>query len=132
MNVIDGEFGDLFVEPLALSKEVAAGQLALVADFDWSVIDRMEETHRKIVAPALLLWGERDPWFPLSRARKMVSQFPGGAEVRALPGRLFVHEELPHLWANQALEFLAQCVEDGEEHVENQRVENERAHLTVS
>lgn len=132
MNVIDGDFGDLFVEPLASSKQIALGQLALVADFDWSVIDRMEETHRNIVAPALLLWGERDPWFPLSRARKMVSQFPGGAELRTLPGKLFVHEELPHLWAKQALEFLAQCVDRSAQHVENQRVENERAHLTVS
>ncbi len=128
MSVIDGEFGDLFVKPLYQSSAVAQGQLALVRDFDWTPLDRMEETHRRIVAPALLLWGVRDPWFPLHRARKMVPQFGGGAEIRELPGKLFVHEELPHLWSKHAREFLAA----GVDRKRTRRVENEREHLTVS
>ncbi|NUO48413.1 MAG: alpha/beta hydrolase [Polyangiaceae bacterium] len=128
-SIVDGEFGDLFIKPLYQSKEAADGQLALVRDFDWAPLDNMEETHRRIVAPALLLWGVRDPWFPLRRAKKMVSQFAGGAELRELPGKLFVHEELPHLWAKHACEFLAASVD---RQATAPRGETEQKHLTVS
>jgi haloalkane dehalogenase len=105
-SLADGEFGDLFVRPMLQSKRAAIGQLALVHDFDWSVIDTLAEVHARIVAPTLLLWGDRDPWFPIERARRMTSEFRGGAELRELPGKLFVHEELPHAWAKLALDFL--------------------------
>jgi pimeloyl-ACP methyl ester carboxylesterase len=106
-RMIDGEFASLFIEPLLASPRVAAGQLALARQFDWSVIDDMAATHARITAPVSLLWGVDDPWFPLARARGMVDQFPGGAELVELPdGKLFVHEERPAEWAEHARRFL--------------------------
>ncbi len=106
-RLIDGEFATLFVEPLLTSPRAAAGQLALVRQFDWSVIDDMAATHAKITAPVLLIWGVDDPWFPLARARRMVDQFPGGAELVEMPdGKLFIHEERPAEWADHAKRFL--------------------------
>lgn len=109
-RLIDGEFGALFVEPLLRSAHAAAGQLALARQLDWSVIDEMAATHARIAAPALLIWGAADPWFPLARARRMVEQFPGGAELVEIPdGKLFVHEERPDEWAEHARRFLARA-----------------------
>jgi len=106
-RVIDGEFSTLFVEPLLASARAAAGQLALLRQFDWSVLDELAATHARITAPVSLLWGADDPWFPLARARGMVDQFPGGAELVELPrGKLFIHEERPDEWAEHARRFL--------------------------
>jgi pimeloyl-ACP methyl ester carboxylesterase len=104
---VDGEFGRLFVEPLLSDRRRAAGQLALLERFEWSVLDEMARTHSRIEAPALLVWGADDPWFPLEKARPMVGQFGGGAELEVLrPGKLFVHEERPRDWAAIAKRFL--------------------------
>jgi haloalkane dehalogenase len=109
-RLIEGEFGELFVEPLLSSPRAAAGQLALLRKLDWGVVDDMAATHARITAPALLLWGADDPWFPLARARGMVGQFPGGAELVELPdGKLFIHEERPEEWADHAARFLARA-----------------------
>lgn len=105
LDLIDGEFGRLFVDPIKSSRG-ATGQLGLVRQFDWSVLDAMADTHAKITAPVSLIWGKDDPWFPLRHARAMVDQFPGGAELVELPGKLFVHEERPGEWAAIAKQFL--------------------------
>jgi haloalkane dehalogenase len=106
-RLIDGEFSRLFVEPLLSSPHAAAGQLALLRQLDLRVIDELAAAHARIAAPALLIWGADDPWFPLARARGMVEQLAGGAELVELPrGKLFVHEERPEEWADHARRFL--------------------------
>lgn len=103
----DGEFGRLFVEPLVNDPHVAAGQLGLLGQFDWSVLDAMASTHARITAPTAMIWGAEDPWFPLAKARPMAAQFPGGCELHEIsPGKLFVHEERPNEWAAIAGRFL--------------------------
>lgn len=110
LGLLDGEFGALFVEPLLRDPRAAAGQLALVRQFDWRALDDLAAVHARIPAPVLLLWGTDDPWFPLARARGMVEQFPGGAELIELAGgKLFVHEERPDEWAEHARRFLARA-----------------------
>ena len=109
-RLIGGEFTELFVEPLLRSPHAAEGQLALVRQFDWRVIDELAATHARITAPVSLIWGVDDPWFPLARARGMVEQFPGGAELVEMPdGKLFIHEERPAEWAEHAGRFLARA-----------------------
>jgi haloalkane dehalogenase len=108
---IEGEFGELFIAPMLRDARVAAGQLGLVRQFDWSVIDTMAEVHARITAPVSLIWGVDDPWFPVERARGMVDQFPGGAElVEMRDGKLFIHEERPDEWAEHARRFLQRAV----------------------
>src|SRR5262245_20660991 len=106
-DLIDGEFRTLFVEPLLASPRALTGQLALLRHADWSVLGSLEAVHARISAPVQLIWGVDDPWFRLAHARRMVEQFPGGAELTELaPGKLFVHEERPDAWAAIARRFL--------------------------
>ncbi len=104
----EGEFHALFGEPIIRSDRVLAGQLGLTAEFDWALIDALRGVHAKIAAPTLLLWGDRDPYFPVGKAREMASQFGGGAELESYPdARLFVHEEHPQRFAASVARFLA-------------------------
>ncbi|MFN0245826.1 MAG: alpha/beta fold hydrolase [Kofleriaceae bacterium] len=96
VSLIEGDFKRLFVDPIIADPR---GQMALAQQFDWTVFDSMVATHSQISAPVTLIWGVGDPWFPVERARTMVGQFRGGAEMFELPGKLFVHEEHPAAWA---------------------------------
>jgi haloalkane dehalogenase len=106
VSFIDGEFFDLFVEPMLASKTRTARQMKLLDDFDWRLIDELADTHAEMRAPVQLIWGVGDPWFPLKQARRMTSQFAGGCELVELPGKLFVHEERPRQFAEHAVAFL--------------------------
>lgn len=103
----EGEFGELFVRPLA-RPEVMLGQLGLLRDFDPRAVDGLAALHARIRAPTLCVWGERDPFFPVERARAMLPQFAGGATLEVVPGaRLFVHEDHADAAAARAVPFLA-------------------------
>ena len=104
---LEGEFGRLFIAPLRGSPRVAAGQQRLLKDFDWGVVDTLDQVHARITAPTQLVWGADDPFFPLPLAERMVAQFAGGASLSVLrPGKLFAHEEFPDTFANACLPFL--------------------------
>lgn len=90
----DGEFADLFVTPLLEEPRALRGQLRLLQTFDWSSTDTLDEVHARLEAPALLIWGDEDPYFPLGGARRMQGQFGAGADLVVLEGaRLFAHED---------------------------------------
>lgn len=108
----DGEFAEWFVRPLA-KKEVVRGQMGLLQGFDFDFIDRLAEVHGRITAPTLCIWGDRDPFFPIEKARAMLPQFGGGAKLVAIPGaKLFAHEDHPAEFASHARPFLASCFEE--------------------
>jgi haloalkane dehalogenase len=111
-RLIDGEFLELFLAPMFASRALAARQFALLRNFDVALVDRLDEVHGRIRAPALLVWGERDPIFPLARARAMAAQFAGGARFEVIAGaKTFVHEEEPMAVARLALPFLLEACE---------------------
>ncbi len=104
----DGEFGDLFVRPLA-RPEVMLGQMGLLRNLDPGVLKTLPAVHARILCPTLCLWGERDPFFPVEKARAMLPQFAGGARLVSIPqGRLFVHEDHPEVFDAQAVPFLVE------------------------
>lgn len=106
-SYVEGEFFELFVKPLLDSKEALAGHARLLENLDFSVVDALTEQHRKIRAPVLLLWGEHDPFFPLPKARRMLSEFGGPAELSVIEGaKLFAHEDHAEEFARRALAFL--------------------------
>jgi len=113
----DGEFGELFVRPLA-TPAVMLGQLGLLRNFDPKALDGLAAVHARIRAPTLCVWGERDPFFPVEKARAMLPQFAGGATLAVVPGaRLFVHEDHADAAAALAAPFLEEklCVEGARE-----------------
>lgn len=106
----DGPFGDIFVKPLFASRRAADGQLALARDLDFRTLDRLEGVHTRIAAPVLLVWGAEDPFFPIAKARKMATQFAGGAELVEIAGaKLFAHEDHPVEFVAYAGRFLERC-----------------------
>lgn len=107
---VEGEFGDLFVRPMLDSAEVMNGQAKLLTNLDHRVVGRLPEAHARTRSPVLLVWGADDPWFPLAKARAMLSQFGGRAELREIArGKLFVHEDHPEAFVAHARPFLLDC-----------------------
>jgi pimeloyl-ACP methyl ester carboxylesterase len=107
---VDGEFRDRVLRRSFGSREAAARQVEFLRNADFALVDRLRETHARIAAPVLLVWGTDDPFFPLARARAMLEQFAGGAELVEIPGgKLFAHEDHPEAFARHASRFLARA-----------------------
>jgi len=63
--------------------------------FDMKFVTELSGIHRRLDVPVKLIWGDQDPFFPVERARAMVSQFPD-ASIDVIEGvGLFSHEEAP-------------------------------------
>lgn len=98
------ELAELFARPLARDRRRFAGAFVLADGLRPEDFDGCFEAHQKITAPVRLIWGTRDPWFKLDAAKRMLEQFAGPATlVEVEGGKLFVHEEFPDQFAEQAL-----------------------------
>lgn len=94
--LIGGEFEEFFLRPLSddPDRQWASGQFA--SHFDLKKFGELEGFHRKMTQPVSLVWGEKDPFFPVERTRAMMSQFSGEVTLVVVPdAKLFVHEEFP-------------------------------------
>ncbi|HEY1905630.1 MAG TPA: alpha/beta hydrolase, partial [Myxococcaceae bacterium] len=101
-----GEFGELFLAPLA-DRRIRESQLKLLRSVDFDLVDALAEVHARIRAPTLCIWGPDDPFFPVAKARAMLPQFAGPAELVEIPrARLFAHEDHPAEFLDHALPFL--------------------------
>ena len=107
MDLLEGDFEQLFINPLKKDKAVMIGQLRLIKAWDWSVVRGLRQIHKRIEAPVQLIWGKNDTVFPLKPARAMISEFAGPVELEVIDhARLFVHEDQPQAFAAHAREFL--------------------------
>jgi len=61
------------------------GHLALLRSLDFAFIDALEAVHARIKAPVLCIWGTRDPFFPIAKARAMLSELGGKASSSRSP-----------------------------------------------
>jgi pimeloyl-ACP methyl ester carboxylesterase len=94
-SLLDGEFDELFLRPLHTSRERRDAAMRLLRSFDMQLVHDLAAVHARITVPVQLVWGERDAFFPVARARAMVATFPD-ARITVIPGAgLFAHEERP-------------------------------------
>lgn len=94
-SLLDGEFDELFLRPLATDARHRAGMMKLLKSFQFDHVRQLTDLHRKIDVPVELVWGELDKFFPVARAREMAAGFPN-AHLTVIPGAgLFSHEERP-------------------------------------
>lgn len=94
-SLLDGEFDEFFFRPLHEVPGRADAATKLLRSFDMSLVTELAQVHRRIDVPVRLVWGDRDPFFPVDQARRMVDTFPD-AELTVVEGAgLFSHEERP-------------------------------------
>ena len=94
-SLLDGEFDEFFLRPLHTSAAHRDASARVLRSFDYQLMHELGALHRRITVPVQLAWGDRDPFFPLPGARRMVASFPN-AQLAVIEGAgLFAHEERP-------------------------------------
>ena len=69
--------------------------IRVLESFDTRLVHELANVHARIEVPVKLVWGDRDPFFPLAWASEMVDTFPR-ADLTVVEGAgLFAHEERP-------------------------------------
>jgi pimeloyl-ACP methyl ester carboxylesterase len=106
-SLLDGEFDEFFLQPLNRRGDILDAAMKLLRSFDPDRhVATLESTHRRIDCPVRLIWGDQDPFFPLSWTEEMVSEF-AKAELHVVEGGgLFCHEERPKAVADALLPVL--------------------------
>jgi pimeloyl-ACP methyl ester carboxylesterase len=95
-TLLDGEFAEFFLRPLRddPDRRWAAGQFG--SNFDLGAFGRIAAMHSRIEVPVQLVWGGKDPFFPVAWTREMMAGFGGPVSLHVVErGRLFHHEEFP-------------------------------------
>lgn len=94
-SLLGGEFDEFFLAPLHQSKLHSEAAVKLLRSFDMQHVTDLPGVHRRLDVPVQLVWGDKDPFFPVERAKAMVAEFPD-ARLEVIEGAgLFSHEERP-------------------------------------
>lgn len=94
-TLLDGEFAAFFFDPLHTDRAHREAAVKVIKSFEMRFVTELSDIHRRLDVPVKLVWGEKDPFFPVDRARAMVSEFPD-ASIDVIEGAgLFSHEEAP-------------------------------------
>ena len=94
-SLLGGEFTEFFLTPLHESKLHRDAAVKLLRSFDMKHVTDLPRVHRRLDVPVQLVWGDKDPFFPVARAKAMVAEFPD-ARIEVVEGAgLFSHEERP-------------------------------------
>lgn len=84
--------------------------MALVRGFDQSVVERAALLYPMIRVPTLLLWGEREKWFPKEQGEKLKRAIHKSKLVIVKKGMHLFMEEDPALFAKHAVPFLKRAL----------------------
>lgn len=103
---IDDEFDALFIQPMVQHGPLMYGALELLRTLKPSFVNNLAGAHAKIKVPVQLVWGEKDPFFPLEKARDMAAQFVDASLESVPKAKLMVHEEHPKEFARAAIKTL--------------------------
>jgi len=94
LDLIDGEFTDLFVAPLLAEPVRIVSLCEFLVQMKFARLDRFAELHGHLTMPVSMVWGAADPTFPEATARAMMPQFPNVAGFHAIAGgKLLIQEE---------------------------------------
>jgi pimeloyl-ACP methyl ester carboxylesterase len=106
-RLIEGEFRELFIDPLIRDHRRGIGYARYLLGVDWAENDAFATLHGQIACPVSLIWGRLDPTFPYERAQLMAGQFPNCAGLTSIDqARLLPHEEQPNAVVASVRAFL--------------------------
>lgn len=94
-SLLDGDFAEFFLDPIHTDRRRRDAAVALLHSFDVRYVSELAEVHRRIEVPVQLVWGGRDPFFPVAWAHEMVDTFSDAALTVIDDAWLFSHEERP-------------------------------------
>ena len=107
-SFLRGEFEEFFFKPLQQVPDKRNAAVKLLKSFDMKKhVEALAQIHPKIDVPVQLVWGDKDPFFPVAKAREMVSEFPNAQLTEIRGAGLFCHEERPKEVAEALLPVLA-------------------------
>lgn len=111
VTLLDGDFADQLIHPLLQDPDQLAAQVQGLKAFTFDLVDELSAIHPQLSAPSLLIWGARDPFFPVRHARDMTTQFAGPTRFEVVQdAKLLVHEEHPEQFAALMTSFFHQWV----------------------
>ena len=94
-SLLTGEFDEFFLAPLRDDPRRLEAALSVLRSFRLAHIDDLSRAHRRIEVPVRLIWGAKDPFFPVERARTVLPTL-ALADLEVIPdASLFAHEERP-------------------------------------
>ena len=93
--LLDGEFDEFFLAPLRTSPDHRRAAVELLRSFEPRLLRELDALHRRIDVPVQLVWGRRDPFFPVAWAEEMVATFTDARLAVVEQASLFSHEERP-------------------------------------
>lgn len=79
-ELIHGEFFAITAKTLIESPEKLAGCIRFLKSMDWEECKNLSQVHKQINAKVDCIWGEADPFFPVSKAKDMFKQFTNQGE----------------------------------------------------
>jgi pimeloyl-ACP methyl ester carboxylesterase len=95
-RLIEGEFRELFINPLIRDHRRGVGYARFLRGLDWAENDALATLQGQIACPVAFIWGRLDQTFPYERALRMTRQFPNPAGFALIEkARLLPHEEQP-------------------------------------
>ena len=100
------EMFETVTRPLLASPEQLRAAMRFVVQFDMREVGLIP--HQRLTMPKMILWGERDAFFPLAKGRELYERLP---EPRRFAGiarcGVFPQEERPAEWLASVQPFLA-------------------------
>ncbi len=105
-SMLDGEFDEFFLQPLHDIEARRTAAVRALRSFEGQYIRDLTAIHARIDVPVQLVWGDRDPFFPIAWAEEMVDTFPDARLARIEGAGLFSHEERPAEVAAALLDVL--------------------------
>lgn len=94
-SLLDGEFDEFFLQPLATDAAYRAATMKVLDSFDTRYVHELRGLHERMDVPVRLVWGEQDKFFPVAWAAEMVADFPDASLTVIPEAGLFAHEERP-------------------------------------
>jgi len=96
-----------YINPVVSSQLKTIGAFKYLKGIDWELVDEFKNSHSKITARTLMLWGEKDKTFPMKLGKQMVNQFSSEVDFVVIKNAsLLPHEEKPDEVIREILKFI--------------------------